>query len=641
MLSLLHELKQLGVINAADFYFAKLIHEQQKAYDYPSRIQHLAVLLAALMNFHYRQGNTCMSLDEHLEQNLFSLSQGREAESAVLFEKIFTAIEHLPIVQWQTELLQAEHIAFTAKPQSHSAPLVFQFNALYFYRVWQDEFRLAQYLKSAVGFSEIYSEAQCAQIRQILTQYFAPSSQTDWQKIAVATALRQRFCLITGGPGTGKTTTVAKLLLALQQLNQCKLRIKLVAPTGKASARLTESLNNVLAKLLAESPEHHIIKELIASIPKTAETLHRLLGVRYFEDKPQFNCHNPLSLDVLVVDEASMIDLSLMAKLIAALPKNAKLILLGDKDQLSSVEAGAILGELGEFTEQPYSDEFADYLIQTTGEQVEHAPKSNPICNTLCHLRVSHRFHEQSGIGQLARAINTQQAKASWAMLTQGQYADLHLIDLAKVETPPNRVVEIATEHYGRYLQYIQQMEKMDENAVEKIFALFNQLRFLTALRVGELGVEQLNLAIAKHLRQKGLLQFKHEREWYIGKPVMINQNDSNVGLYNGDIGLYLGAGRVWFEQGKSVRAILASRIPSHETAFVMTVHKSQGSEFEHTFLVLPMELNPILTKELVYTGVTRAKNQLTIFSHEQSWRWAVNHATQRRSGLGQLLREE
>jgi len=657
MLALLSQLKEKGIINAADYYFAEFIHRKQQPFQYASSIQNLAVLMAALCNFSYRQGNTCILLNQSTEQDLFGLQD--YFNERVYLTEIQQKIDYVPIAQWQTKLLDAQHIAFSAEPLKQIAPLVLQFDRLYFYRIWQDEFRIADYFKSAVRFQHVFLAEQIAQIAPILNRYFHEEQDIDWQKIAVAMALRQRFCLITGGPGTGKTTTVTKLLLTLQELHQNSLRIKLVAPTGKAAARLTESIVDAVGRLKqtfsTEKHEREIIENL--RIPMNAETLHRLLGVRFFSEETRYYADNPLPVDVLVVDEASMIDLTLMAKLLNALKPETKLILLGDKDQLASVEAGAILGELGRFVNASaptYSLAMAQYLQETTGISLAASERGNPISHSICYLQVSRRFGANPEVGALAAAVNSGNAAESWQLLQQYQQhqakkCGVYLTDFARYltnkedsqqrKTCVKLIVERAAEEYRRYLQLISQEGQMDEEKVRSIFAAFNGIRFLAALRVGEFGVEQLNLAIAEKLRQKRLLQFHQEREWYIGKPIMVTQNDGNVGLYNGDIGMYLGNGRVWFEQGQnSYKTVLASRVPNHETAFVMTVHKSQGSEFPHTFLILPLENSPVLSKELVYTGVTRTKDFLTVFALQSVWESAVKNPVQRQSGLGQLL---
>ncbi|HDR0967778.1 TPA: exodeoxyribonuclease V subunit alpha [Pasteurella multocida] len=651
MLATLKELKQHKVISEGDYYFAQLIAGKQP--DELSREQkNLAILLAALCSYSYQQGNTCLFLEKGLESNYFNLAY-RTAEQHYL-HIIQEKIAFLPIECWQSSL--ADHIAFTATPLEKVAPLVFQFNALYFYRIWQDEYRVAHYLQRAVQRGAETAPIAYEQINAILMHYFPAVQQIEgvnWQKVAVATALKQPFCLITGGPGTGKTTTVARLLLALQTLSACQLKIKLVAPTGKAAARLTESINGALTRLAQENMA--ISADLIASIPTTAQTLHRLLGIRFFEETPTFHPNNPLPLDVLVVDEASMIDLPLMAKLLQALKPNTKLILLGDENQLSPVEAGEMLGALSEFSQHAYSPALTQYLKAVADIELISSDQGSPLRDHLCRLHHSHRFSGDSGIGQLAQAINQGNVEVSWNAFTH--FNDIEIVDfdqvaLLKGDNPSlysqacaALVIKSAVEKYTDYLVKLKALQQqspiLNEQQVGEIFVLFNAVRFLTALRVGELGVEQLNQKIAQRLQQKGLLDFKHERDWYLGKPIMIQQNDRHIGLYNGDIGLFLGQGKVWFEQGQGhYKTVLASRVPNYETAFVMTVHKSQGSEFAHTCLVLPTEPNPILSRELIYTGVTRAKQQLTVFSSAEIWKSAVKNPVKRQSGLNQLLVE-
>ncbi|PJG86464.1 exodeoxyribonuclease V subunit alpha [Conservatibacter flavescens] len=636
MLTLLDELRQQHLIGDGEFYFAKLIADKQQAFNYPIEIQQLAILVAALCYAANQQGDTCFFLQAQNEHNFFGLTyRALDKDYQALIQQ---KINYLPISQWQSAL--QEHIAFTTEPKQKKAPFVFQFDAIYLYRYWQDEGVVIDYLKRAVQNSQDFS-ADLPHIQQILAQLFpVQESEVNWQKVAVATAIKQPFCLITGGPGTGKTTTVFRLLAALQLLQQVKdlplLRIQLVAPTGKAAARLTESLRRTLAQESSAIPGLHKL------IPEQSSTLHRLLGVHPFNERTHFHAANPLPLDVLVVDEASMIDLNMMAKLLLALPHHAKLILLGDKDQLSSVEAGAILGELGQFLQQVeqdgYSPSLAQYLQHASGEHVPVNKHPATIGDYLCSLRKSYRFHEASGIGHLAKAINSQQEVRSYALFSQ--YDDIEFISYQQDSAYGlAQIIKSAVDTYQEYLLKIKQNKVMSPQVVSEIFMLFNRCRFLTALRGGDFGVESLNTNIAFALRQKRLVQFTHARDWFIGKPIMVTENDNNVGIYNGDIGLFLvdeeGQGRVWFEQGeKQFRSLPASRVPSHEMAFAMTVHKSQGSEFEHTCFILPTEFNPLLSKELVYTAVTRAKSKLTVFGQEQIWKSAVKNRTQRQSGL-------
>ena len=638
MLSVLHKLKEQHILSQGDYYFAKLIADKQCHMDYAEPIKNLAILLAALCSWRYTQGNTCSQLDRYLENNLFGLAY-RTTEEDYLAE-IHEKIGYLPVEDWQNAL--CGHMAFTQDPVNQIAPMAFQFGALYFYRAWQDEYRIAQYIKNTLkkyrtlAFS--YDE-----IHQKLEKYFPEKQEkTDWQKVAVATAIKSPFSIITGGPGTGKTTTVTRLLLVLQELFDCKLHIKLVAPTGKAASRLEESIKNALGFM---QEKMNLSNSLFNAIPQKASTLHSLLGVNAFNDYTRYNSHNPLQLDVLVVDETSMIDLPMMAKLINALKPETRLILLGNQSQLASVEAVAVLGELAQFVTQPYSHEQATYLQATTSYEVEAADCSNPIRDCLCHLTESRRFDKDSGIGKLAEFI--QKGKADDSLELFDHYPqELHFNALNDESDAVNQVVKSAVENYRTFLKMLDDLrkQKIDPNAkneqgisyAEAIQVQFNSVRFLTALRNNNLGVENLNKEIALALREQKLLWFRNEQDWYIGKPIMITENDHNVRLYNGDIGLCLANGKVWFGN----REVLTSRIPAHELAFMMTIHKSQGSEFKHTVMVLPTEVNPVLSRELVFTGVTRAKKELTVFADEKIWKTAIRQTVKRQSGLGKLLED-
>lgn len=638
MLSVLQKLKEQGILSQGDYYFAKLIADKQCHMDYAEPIKNLAILLAALCSWRYTQGNTCSQLDRYLENNLFGLAY-RTTEEDYLAE-IHEKIGYLPVEDWQNAL--CGHIAFTQDPVNQIAPMAFQFGALYFYRAWQDEYRIAQYIKNTLKNNRTLAFSY-DEIRQKLDKYFPEKQEkTDWQKVAVATAIKSPFSIITGGPGTGKTTTVTRLLLVLQELFDCKLHIKLVAPTGKAASRLEESIKNALGFM---QEKMNLSDSLFNAIPQKASTLHSLLGVNAFNDYTCYNSHNPLQLDVLVVDETSMIDLPMMAKLINALKPETRLILLGDQAQLASVEAGAVLGELAQFVTQPYSHEQATYLQATTGYKVEGSDCSNPIRDCLCHLTESRRFDKDSGIGKLAEFI--QKGKADDGLELFEHYPqELHFNALNDESDAVNQVVKSAVENYRTFLKMLDDLrkQKIDPNAknelgisyAEAIQAQFNSVRFLTALRNNNLGVENLNKEIALALREEKLLWFRNEQDWYIGKPIMITENDHNVRLYNGDIGLCLANGKVWFGN----REVLTSRIPAHEPAFMMTIHKFQGSEFKHTVMVLPTEVNPVLSRELVFTGVTRAKKELTVFADEKIWKTAIRQTVKRQSGLGKLLED-
>lgn len=649
MLKLLSDLKNEKYISELNYQFAKLIDQKQQGYGYSEQQQNLAIFLAGLVSFQVMQGHSCLRLNSAMTENPFGLSYKKTARNYI--GEIMQKIGQIDPLKWQSIL--SNHIAFSDNP-AHTTPMLFQHGRLYFYRYWQAENRIASALQQRVAlFQTEEDETGDALNSTILARFFTPQTQIDWQKVAVATALKKPFCLISGGPGTGKTRTVAILLAALQ-LKQLEsglspLKIGLSAPTGKAASRLKESIADNLAHL--DLPE-----SLKQSVPKQASTLHSLLGIHPHSDQPTYHADNPLHLDLLVVDEASMIDLFVMEKLFNALKPSTRLIMLGDKDQLASVEAGNAMSELGRLLTLEYSQSHSDYLSRVTGYPIISKNRNVPlICDTLCHLRHSYRFKEDSGIGQLASYINAQQAPDSWRIFTNPQFSDLERViypTMAEfsdktqwIQQCVNRVVASAVSHYSHYLSLVKQRLLSPETvSVGDIFHAFQQVRFLSALRVSELGVERLNQAIAEALQHARWVDFHHSRESYAGKPVLITENARQNKIFSGDIGIFLpdeqGKLRVYFdtETEGEYRSISPSRLPSYEPAYVMTVHKSQGSEFEHTLLVMPLNTSPVLTKELLYTAVTRAKKRFTLFGEEKVWRSAVMQAILRQSGLNEQL---
>lgn len=648
MRSLLLELKQANWISAIDYQFAKLIDEKQQPYHYPPEVQNLALLLAALVSSQVMQGHSALRLSSTAALYPFGLAFKRDEHAERLNAELQQKIGDFSPPQWQTVL--QNHIAFSTSPEQ-VAPMLFQDDRLYFYRYWQSEHRIAAYLTKAVKNRENVADPE--RVKQILADLFpTKSADTDWQAVAVATALKQPFTLISGGPGTGKTYTVVRLLAALQlmQLKQAKplFNIALAAPTGKAASRMKEAIRDDLNSLALPA-------SLKAQLQLEASTLHSLIGIHPLSDKPKYHAQHPLHFDVVVVDEASMIDLFLMEKLVNALKPNTRLILLGDKDQLASVEAGSVLGELGQFIRQGYSQRHCDYLnLVTHSELYASQPQLPAICDSLCFLRKSQRFGEDTGIGKLARLTNSKQTDKSWQLL-QDPPADLQLhLYPERDDTADSRawlaqcvrqIVRQAVNEYRDYLNLVKQRAAQpDSVSVEAIFAAFQKVRFLSALRVSPLGVEQLNQSIAEALQEAQLVAFRHSRESYLGKPILITENAPSLHIFSGDIGIMLpdekGNLRVYFETENEGKRLNLSpvRLPNYEVAYVMTVHKSQGSQFAHTILVLPASPSPVLTKELVYTAITRSRERFSLFGEEKMWKFALKNEISRQSGLSQQL---
>ncbi len=503
----------------------------------------------------------------------------------------------------------------------YDQPLVLDGDRLYLRRYWRDEMLVAQAVRErATRKREVDQEA----VRGWLDMLFASQRSADgpdWQKLACAIALRGSVAIITGGPGTGKTYTVARLLALLFATapEAGSQRIALAAPTGKAAARLKQSIDKALNELADKVGSTLPLRELTLRMG-AARTLHSLLGAR--PDTRAFAHHrgNPLDVDVLIVDEASMVHLEMMASLLDALPPSATLILLGDKDQLASVEAGAVLGDLCHNAGAGgYTDATCDYVLAASGEALpdEFLGDAGALAQQTVMLRHSRRFG--GPIGQLALAVNAGDAVRAEAVLRAGE-PGVRWIENAQQQ----QVLQLAQSGYGSYLDVLNTGHKAGLNTnheewVRQVLQRFESFRILCAVRDGEWGVAGLNDAVARRLAQAGLL--RPNGEWYVGRPVMVTRNDYATNVYNGDIGLTLpdparpGALRVYFLEGDTVRSVLATRLRNVETAFAMTVHKSQGSEFRHTVLALPRERGAVLTRELVYTGITRASEMFTLVS--------------------------
>nr|WP_296948947.1 exodeoxyribonuclease V subunit alpha [uncultured Massilia sp.] len=531
----------------------------------------------------------------------------------------------------------------------YGQPLVLDDTRLYLRRYWRDETLVADCVRARALARRAVDPLP---VRTMLDMLFTSPraadkvDRPDWQKLACAVALRGSIAIITGGPGTGKTYTVARLLALLFATapDAARQRIALAAPTGKAAARLKQSIDKALGELAERVGGALPLRELAGRMG-AARTLHSLLGAR--PDTRAFAHHrgNPLDVDVLIVDEASMVHLEMMAALLDALPPEATLILLGDKDQLASVEAGAVLGDLCHDAQAGRYDAVTlDYARAASGETIPdaYAGAGGPLAQQTVMLRHSRRFG--GPIGRLALAVNGGDVEAAGAILradAAGGDGPLHWIEHAHQQ----HVLQLADDGYRPYLELLQAGPGADYEAwVCAMLRRFERFRILCAVRDGEWGVEGLNTAIEQRLGHAGLVN--RAGDWYVGRPVMVTRNDYATRVFNGDIGLTLpdpdrpGSLRVWFPEGDDdVRSVLATRLRHVETAFAMTVHKSQGSEFAHTVLALPKEGGAVLARELVYTGITRASERFTLATPAPAVLGeAIRRRTHRASGLRGMI---
>ena len=517
-------------------------------------------------------------------------------------------------------------------------PLTMENGFLYLRRYWSYQQRLAEQVDSRLWFDiSKKTNSQQQWIKQRLQYYFskdnrADSQEVNWQQTAAALVLASRFLIISGGPGTGKTTTITRILALL--IEQCQntnlqqpLRFSLAAPTGKAAMRMSESIRESIQR-----EGEQLTAEIRANIPQEASTIHRLLGYIPNSIEFRFNKHNHLATDIVIVDEASMIDLALMTKLFEAIPPQAKVILLGDKDQLSSVETGSVFTDLCALANNQYRSEIADYLQEVAGDTVEQGGSvSGLIDDHIVCLVKSWRFDDASGIGNLSKAVNQGDSKQALAILADKEFAEVGLLHPTDLTTHP------FIDPWQHYLNAVKSGVPITD-----LFTAFNRFRILSALRKGMNGCVYLNSQLEKQFTQKN--QLHTGKRWYHGRPIMITENSYRTGLFNGDIGITLydrssNETKVWFQTSEGEKGFSPVRLPQHETAWIMTIHKSQGSEFERVLMILPTENTPILTRQLIYTGITRAKKQLEIISDESILSLGVERgiqqATQIRSVLG------
>lgn len=516
-------------------------------------------------------------------------------------------------------------------------PFILDGNRLYAHRYFHYETQLINSIRKLV---QVEGNVMQTREEALLTQkafienlfHNENALDTDWQSAAAIHAVLNNFTIITGGPGTGKTTTVAKILAVLFSLHG-DLKVALAAPTGKAGARMAESLRHTQLQV------HEQVKSRFNEL--VPATIHRLLGWQKGSPYFKHNISNPLPYDLVIVDESSMIDVALFAKLLNALKPGSRIILLGDKDQLASVEAGSLFGDLCKSL--PVLNFFDTQRRHFINSFIKNEQRRLPVaCETtdqghllfqhLVELRYSHRFRDEEGIGKLSRAVIQNDVPVLEQFLLSNNTKEV-LID----QQYDQRIFEQFIQGYKEYIITAD---------IKEALGKLNNLRILCAVRQGEQGVYNLNAMVEAYLIREGSL--KRDSEFYRNRPVIVTQNDYTLGLYNGDTGILRedenGVMKVWFiDSGEGNKGQLKSVLPGFvkqmETVFAMTIHKSQGSEFEKVMVVLPRNQEyQLLTRELLYTGITRAKKEVIIQANAGTFLDAAKGIVERGSGVAERI---
>ena len=606
-----------GLLSEIDIHFAQFITGFSPDND-PD-----IFLAAALVSHATGTGDICLNLDT---------AAGNLLTGAKHFKK---PIECPELDVWLEKLTASPAVG---RP-GEICPLILDAkNRLYLYRYWDYENTLSNSIDKRIR--KNIEDLDFQRLKRSLDRLFPriEGQGINWQKIAAAVASLRHFSVITGGPGTGKTFTVTQVLaLLLEQVPGQMLQIYLAAPTGKAAARLKESLEPAKDRMNCDD-------SVKAAIPSEVSTIHRMLkpitGSPYF----RHDLDNPLMADVVVVDEASMVDLALMTKLFQAVPENARLILIGDKDQLASVEAGSVLGDICDRdVMHGFSVSFMDRIKELTGEAVDQvvpaSDEGSRLQDSIIVLQKSYRFAAGSGIGGLSRAVNRANVEMVFAMLDNPDEKSLNWQQLKADEGLIEALSQQILSGYQSYLKTTDPAEALHR---------LRRFKILCALNIGPLGVRAINKLAEQVLSRQNLIQLDPlaENPWYAGRPVLITRNNYQLGLFNGDIGITMPEADskdresfVYFpEDTGGVRRFQTYQLPEHETVFAMTVHKSQGSEFDEVLFILPDQDFSILTRELIYTALTRARKKIHIWGNRSIIRSAVARKIERMSGLRDAL---
>ena len=584
VLTRLEDLREKEVISAVEVEFVRFLLEI-----HPS-VQDDVLWAAAACIYAQKNGHVCLDFANWDDEWLFNDKKSNLKLTDSIKKQWITSLAECPIVSDGKEL----------------QPLILESSRLYLHRFWSFEGELCDWLNHKSSKTNQISEIE-KKVMQSLLNPTEDLFETNWQHIAVQLSFLKDIVVVSGGPGTGKAFKP-----------EGDFRIALAAPTGKAARRLAESLeagkNNLPDKMQGE-----------VQIPDSAQTVHKLLGSDFRGASFSFNEENPLPYDLVIIDEASMLDMNMWVRLIRAIGSNTKLIVLGDKDQLASVEAGSILGDICG-GDNSFSDRIAKSISQIQGTNIPIVKDQPSINDCIVFLTKSYRFGENSGIQKFAAAVNESNPDLAIKILQDSNLTDLNWLEPTS-ENMETIVRDYAVNHHAEF-----QKKPQDQR-----LSASNKKKILCALRKGPFGVEQVNGKVESIIKRKH--NILAGRIWYEGRIVMATRNDALLRIRNGDIGIYTDKenGVIEFE-GEEGQSLSANRLKDYEPAFAITIHKSQGSEFDEVAVILSNRVNSVLSKEILYTAVTRARKNTLIIVNEDVLRKTILRSVSRRSGLKEKI---
>ncbi len=565
-----------------------------------------AAIVALFLSLFERSGHVCLPLNVPVQEWL----QVLDLENPGINQNKIIRPDHL-----------LKHNAF-GSPEDQ-VPFVIEHDNIYIRRDWLYELFVAESLKEIS--SDKIKLPSGKDYEEIISRFFSErSDMPDWQKVASALSLKNRFLVISGGPGTGKTTTVAQIISLLLYVYGTSYRIALTAPTGKAAARMTQALRKNIAG-------HLVPDELKPGWPDEAKTLHRLLTAfdhRGILPDPEIR---KLPYDLIVVDEASMIDLKMMGRLLKHLRADTKLILLGDKDQLSSVEAGSVLADICDKQVNRFSAAIADFLKQFGFKNIQESDDETGFSDSIVYLTKSYRFRSDSGIAVLADSVNKMNAEKSEKLIVDHQSKEISF-------QPFHYKSDDLKSLFSSIADRIQRLSNLSHDL---LIRYWSEDIWLTVIRRGPFGSVSLNKMVEDYLVKERFIT--PDSGWYHGRPILVTRNDYSLGVFNGDLGVCVkasgGSFQVLFtDSDGNIKRVYPHRIQHFEPAFLLTVHKSQGSEFNNVSLLLPDRDTQLLTRELIYTAITRARNSFRVAGRMDLLKKGIERKTERFTGLKSRL---